>query len=303
MLLKKPTFWLAIAGFVLGTLLVVRMSSAVPQPDLTIRLPEKPFSRGLGASGIVEPRQQDTSIGVPVPGVVKRVLVNVWSQVEVGQPLLQLDDRDLRSQLSENQAQVALKDTQYQRTSENYERVKSLSLPGALSVDELKRREFEMKIADADLAASRSSLERTKQLIETFTVRSPIKGTVLQINIREGEYASNSTQEPLLILGDITEVWVRADIDEQVAPRVRPGMRATGYLKGNTSQPIPLEFVRIEPFVIPKRSLTGASTERVDTRVLQIIYQFQNSPGSRIYVGQQMDLFLEDTTPETKKTE
>ena len=301
MLLKKPTFWLALAGFAFGTLLVIRMSSETPQPEPSVRLPEKPFPRGIGASGIVEPRQESTSIGVPFPGLVKKMLVDVSSTVEIGQPLFQLDDRDLRSQLAENQAQVALKEAQLERATDHYSRVKSLGPPGAISVDELKRREFEMKIAQADLTAFRSSLERTKELIETLTVRSPIKGTVLQINIREGEYASTSSQDPLLILGDITDVWVRADIDEQVAPRVQPGMRATGYLKGDTSQAITLEFVRIEPFVIPKRSLTGASTERVDTRVLQIIYQFRNPPGGRIYVGQQMDLFIEDL-PETKKT-
>jgi hypothetical protein len=40
-----------------------------------------------------------------------------------------------------------------------------------------------------------------------------------------------------------------------------------------------------------RRSLTGESTERVDTRVLQVLYSFQ--PGDRpIYVGQQMDVFI-----------
>lgn len=58
---------------------------------------------------------------------------------------------------------------------------------------------------------------------------------------------------------------VRADVDEQIAPRVRPGARATGFIKGDSTHPIPLEFVRIEPFITPKRSLTGASIERVDT--------------------------------------
>jgi HlyD family secretion protein len=46
--------------------------------------------------------------------------------------------------------------------------------------------------------------------------------------------------------------------------------------------------------VIPKRSLTGASTERVDTRVLQVIYRFPNTLGRPVYVGQQVDLFIEE---------
>jgi hypothetical protein len=49
--------------------------------------------------------------------------------------------------------------------------------------------------------------------------------------------------------------------------------------------------------VIPTRSLTGDNTERVDTRVLQVIYEFRerNVP---VFVGQQMDVFLERTSPQ-----
>ncbi len=62
--------------------------------------------------------------------------------------------------------------------------------------------------------------------------------------------------------------------------------------RGNGSLKIPLEFVRFEPYVIPKKSLTGDSTERVDTRVLQVIYRVkdQNAP---LHVGQQMDVYIE----------
>jgi hypothetical protein len=51
-------------------------------------------------------------------------------------------------------------------------------------------------------------------------------------------------------------------------------------------------YIRVEPYVVPKRSLTGDSTERVDTRVLQVIYSFYKG-ALPIYVGQQMDVFIE----------
>jgi len=62
--------------------------------------------------------------------------------------------------------------------------------------------------------------------------------------------------------------------------------------RGNGSLRIPLEFVRFEPYVIPKKSLTGDSTERVDTRVLQVIYRVKD-PTAPLYVGQQMDVYVE----------
>jgi len=55
--------------------------------------------------------------------------------------------------------------------------------------------------------------------------------------------------------------------------------------------------VRIEPFVVPKRSLTGAPTERVDTRVLQVIFKFAHDPARPVYVGQQMDLYIRESSP------
>ena len=58
---------------------------------------------------------------------------------------------------------------------------------------------------------------------------------------------------------------IRADVDEENAPLVVPGEPAVAYLKGATRDPISLRFVRIEPYVIPKKSLTGDDTERVDT--------------------------------------
>ena len=66
-------------------------------------------------------------------------------------------------------------------------------------------------------------------------------------------------------------------------------------------QEIPLTFVRIEPYIVPKRSLTGESTERVDTRVLQIIFRF-DLPQIPVYVGQQMDVFIE-CQPQAKASE
>ena len=95
-----------------------------------------------------------------------------------------------------------------------------------------------------------------------------------------------------MILGETEHLQIRAEVDEQNAPLVAPNQPAVAFLKGDTTNPIPLRFVRIEPFVVPKRSLTGDSTERVDTRVLQIIFEFDR-PTTLVYVGQQMDVFIQ----------
>jgi hypothetical protein len=44
--------------------------------------------------------------------------------------------------------------------------------------------------------------------------------------------------------------------------------------------------------VVPKTELSGTSTERVDTRVLQVVYSVSKGE-LPIYVGQQVDVYIE----------
>lgn len=85
---------------------------------------------------------------------------------------------------------------------------------------------------------------------------------------------------------------IRVDVDEHEAWRVRPQAEAVVAVRGNANLKVPLTFVRFEPLVVPKRSLTGDSTERVDTRVLQVIYRIEDD-SQRLFVSQQMDVFIE----------
>ena len=101
-----------------------------------------------------------------------------------------------------------------------------------------------------------------------------------------------------MILGGGKHIHIRADVDENEAWRVRPNTPAVAYVRGDAAQKYPLEFVRFEPYVIPKKSLTGDTTERVDTRVLQVVFRVKD-PNAPLYVGQQMDVYIETPVPST----
>ena len=81
--------------------------------------------------------------------------------------------------------------------------------------------------------------------------------------------------------------WLRG------GPRFHGHAAAYAVSRGNLQQRYPLHFVRVEPFVVPKKSLTGDNTERVDTRVLQVIYKFDPRGWPRLFVGQQVEVFIE----------
>jgi multidrug resistance efflux pump len=149
-------------------------------------------------------------------------------------------------------------------------------------------------IARADVAQAEAMLGQTQTEVERLTVNASVDGEVLQVNVRPGEFVGTPPNQPLIVLGDVHRLHLRADIDEHDIPRFSPDAPAVACVRGHAEKQFPLTVVRVEPFVVPKKSLTGGSTERVDTRVLQVIYAIDTG-GDRLFVGQQMDVFVEAT--------
>lgn len=100
----------------------------------------------------------------------------------------------------------------------------------------------------------------------------------------------------MVVLGDVRSLHVRVDIDENDLPYFEKGAEAVATLKARPQVRFPLKFVYVEPYVIPKQSLTGSNSERVDTRVLQVVYALPNDRPVDVYVGQQMDVYLKAAT-------
>ena len=302
---------IAAALFGVAAIILVSRSQAerqMPPPgDPPIMPPQKPYAQAVAATGILEALSENVAIGVPLPGLVSEVMVKVNDGVKKDQALLKLDDRDLRAEQLSSQAQqeisrtqITVSEAQLTKLESQLARLNAVSDSRAVSRDDLENRTQDVAVSQAQLAAARAqlaasetSLKRIALLIERLTVRAPRDGNIIQLNIRAGEYAATSPKTPAMILGDTKKLQVRADIDEQNATRIREGQTAYGYLKGDPKVTFPLDFIRIEPYVIPKVSLTGSSTERVDTRVLQVIYSLTRPSEPPLYVGQQVDVFIE----------
>lgn len=161
--------------------------------------------------------------------------------------------------------------------------------------------EPDKKIAYANLELARAQVEQARVALELLTIRAPIDGTILQVNVRPGEYVSAAPGAGLVLMGSLRPMHVRVSIDEEDLPRLLLNRPAHAKVRGDLAQEeVPLTFVRLEPYVVPKTSLTGANTERVDTRVVQLIYALD--PGhhlvreKRMLVGQLVDVFI-DTQP------
>lgn len=151
--------------------------------------------------------------------------------------------------------------------------------------------QFDLDVARAEVDQARALLDQTETELDRLRILASVDGDVLQVNVRPGEFVAATPGQALIMLGNVGSLHLRADIDEHDLPRLRPHASAFATLRGDPGKKFELRFVRVEPFVIPKKSLTGSSTERVDTRVLQVIYRIESGE-ERLFVGQQMDLFV-----------
>ena len=150
----------------------------------------------------------------------------------------------------------------------------------------------DLDIARATIAQAEAQILQTQTEIERALVRAPVDGDVLKVYVHPGEYVGAQPGQALVVLGQLGRLHVRVDISEHDIDRFVSGAPARAITRGKARQEYKLHFVRVEPFVVPKKSLTGDNTERVDTRVLQVIYALEG-PEGRLYVGQQLDVFLD----------
>jgi HlyD family secretion protein len=265
------------------------------------------FQDTVAAVGLVEASTENISVGTPLSGLVTAVHVVAGQQVRSGDPLFELDVRQLRadlavkrSSLAVGESRVAVARARLDDLARQLAFVESVKDRRAISAEERSRRRSAVQTATAELAGARAEVEAAgaqvravETEIERSTIRAPLDTQVLQVKVRVGEFAEAAPMTtPLIVLGRERPLHVRVDVDEQEAWRVREQARATAHVRGNAQLETPLSFVRFEPFVVPKRSLTGDSTERVDTRVLQVIYRVERED-LRLFVGQQMDVFID----------
>jgi HlyD family secretion protein len=298
---------LAIAGFLFASYTVVSGSKSTPVAPAVAEPAFAPFQNFIAGAGITEAKSQNIAIGTPLPGIVKTVAVKVGDQVKAGNALFYLDDRDNLAERAVKKADLAkaLADVKVSEASlidakSLLNIAESVSDRRAISTEELLKRRNTVLVAKAKLESANAFVQQTKAgisntetTLDRLAIRAPIDSEVLQVNVRPGEFAQAGVlNTPLMVLGNLDQLHVRVDIDENDAWRFDKNSKAVAFLRGNRDFKAELTLAYVEPYVIPKKSLTGDSTERVDTRVLQALYSFDKKQ-MPVYVGQQMDVYIE----------
>jgi HlyD family secretion protein len=235
------------------------------------------FSKRIGGIGIVEPCSENIQISPSISGVVEKIVAKPGQLVKAGDPLFIIDQKMAK-------AQVRTAEIELENAKQNLTFYKKAAK--AVSKQDLVQQEYNVRIAA-------SKLDELKTHLNLLTVRAPLDAQILRINLKIGEYAqAGMLKTPLIVLGQTELMQTRVEIDETDAQRLQYQKRAQGALRSAGDKKVDLNFVRYEYLIKPKATLVNDGSEKVDTRVLEVIYTFDNK-ALNAFSGQQMDVFIE----------
>lgn len=268
--------------------------------------PTAPYAATISGTGIIEANSRNIDVGTFLSGVIASVAVTEGQVVKKGDLLFALDDRaaasDLemrRKDVSAAEARLETARVQVADDQDQLKRAESMKVGVAVSEDMLQRRRFTarkshaaLSQAQAELDSAKAQLASAQVTLDRLSVKAPIDGRILKVRVRPGEFVNAGAETAPVLMGNDTPLYVRVTVDENDVWRFSPDAKAEAALRSNKDIKVALKFVRVEPYVQPKKNLSGSSAELVDTRVLEVVYEIAET-NEKLFIGQQMDVFVE----------
>ncbi len=144
--------------------------------------------------------------------------------------------------------------------------------------------EGQLNIARSDLLAVQAALEK-------LTVRAPIDGSILQINGRVGEFASPSSTQPLVLLGDVSALRVRAEVDERDVGQIRIGQAVVVRSSAWAGRDVAGKVAFIAPLVEAARAGFRGPRSPSDVDVVEVLIDL-TEPGP-LLTGAKVDVYFQ----------
>jgi HlyD family secretion protein len=289
---NKIIFTIAIIGILAGLVAAYIFGMERKAQPPVFKPVSNPFDSAIYANGMIEsglPSGENINIFPEVSGPITEVLVHEGQQVSAGTPLFTIDDSVQRANTELAAANLKVASDQYDKRRASYD-----ADPKSVSKDVLDTAE------DAAIQAA-AALKAASALLQYYSVKAPIDGVVLAVNATVGGYVSSQGDydtytelfDPLVIMsGPQDYLDVRCYVDEILVSRlpshwhIQAQMQITG-----TDIKVPLEFVRVQPYISPKIELSNEKQEQVDLRVLPVIFRFEKKDAP-VYPGQMVDVFI-----------
>lgn len=168
-------------------------------------------------------------VAAPVPGLVRKVLVDIGGTVKEGAPLFEIDSHDVAESKGDYLKKAAARDLA-KASADREAALFARKISAQVEVQEAQARlaEAEVEAANARgrllrLGVPRSEIEAMapgspESMSGDLTVRAPRGGVVLEKHVSVGERVEPGKE--LVLLSDLSEVWVWADLRERDAAAV-----------------------------------------------------------------------------------
>jgi len=238
-----------------------------------------------------QPRPETLAVSEAQVENAKATLRNAQDQLAKQEASYKLDPKSVSRDALDNAVNAEkIADTNLKVVEKQY----ALTKAGAWIYD-IENQEKQYDAASKAYAASAA-------LLEKYTVRAPADGVILSLQAAVGSYVSpqgaydSYTQalNPLVVMGTPQDrLGVRAYVDEILVHRLPEPehMVAEMFVQG-TDINVPLKFARVQPYISPKIELSDQRQERVDVRVLPVIFTFDKPKELNLFPGQLVDVYI-----------
>lgn len=261
----------------------------------------EPINRVVGIARI-EPQDPIIQLSTPVNGVVKKIWKSENDDIKTGTVILELDHELEDAKILQQQIEVSTQTKQlkadrdavseylarYDNAVSEYQHLKSLYEKGAEIQQNIDKANTEMKslksnlnrflslaeVSESKLIQSKASLRTVMIERDQKIIKSPVKGTILEINAQPGEFLDN--QQSFAQIRPEGKIIAVCEIDEINADKITNGQKAWIRNVGAADTLTTGNVYFISSFLKKKSLFTDQSGEKEDRRVRTIKVMLDN---------------------------
>jgi macrolide-specific efflux system membrane fusion protein len=215
----------------------------------------------VSATGSLQPRDY-VDVGAQVSGQLRRIHVEVGSEVKEGDLLAEIDAETSqarvdasRAQLRSQQAQMAERELTLSKAERDLQRQKNLMVEEATTAETLQNADTAVKTARVQIQSLKASMEqlqasmRVEEANLKFTkIFAPMAGTVVSITARQGQTLNTNQSAPTILrIADLSVMTVQTQVSEADVSKLRGGMPVYFTTLGGQGRRWYGELKKIEP--------------------------------------------------------
>jgi membrane fusion protein (multidrug efflux system) len=215
---------------------------APPPPEVNVvTVSTQPVANVIELPGRLQ-AVRTSEVRARVDGIVQRRLYTEGTDVQEGQPLFQIDPRQLQAQLNAAQAQLRRAQATEANAEQDVNRYKGLVAQQALSQQEYDAAVARQRTAQADVAQVEAQIAAAKLSLSYTTVTAPISGRAGRAEVTEGALVSAGAATLMTTIEQIDPIYANFAQSSADLLKLREQMKS-GTLKLATLRRVPVSLV------------------------------------------------------------